>query len=86
MTDEPVVVAEEQEPSGPKMLTVHCRHCGAEHEMQEGSDPDWQCDQCDQYQDTVACPVCHQATRASLLDPAQVPAPHAPQRKKKGDQ
>lgn len=88
MTDEPVVQpeaeAESVEDTEPEVVTANCRHCGAAHEMVEGESSDWLCSECDKYQDTMACPECGQPTSISLMDPAKVPAPHAPQRRKKG--
>jgi transcription elongation factor Elf1 len=71
---------------GPKVETVHCYHCGAPHELTEGDDTDWLCPHCEKYQDTMACPECGHPVRISLMDPAKVPAAHAPTRRKKGDE
>ena len=97
MTDEPVAEQEvNEQPAAEgdlqveveeaKPEKVYCRHCGQARELAAGDDPDWLCEYCDKYQDTMACPECGQPTRISLMDPAKVPAPHGPARRKKGDE
>lgn len=63
--------------------TVHCRHCGQPHEVQPGSDPDFLCDACGRYQDSMLCPTCKQPARISLMPQDLVPEPHAPARRRK---
>lgn len=58
--------------------TVNCRHCGAPKQLEAEGNPDWQCPVCELWQDTIACPVCHQPARISLLPAEVVPPPHAP--------
>lgn len=88
MTDEPVLVEVPESPaveedSEPQVLTEHCRHCGAAHELLEGEDPDWQCAECERYQDAMVCPTCHQLARISLMPSELAPEVHAPSRRRK---
>ncbi len=62
-------------------MTSYCRHCGAANELEKGANPDYACKTCGQWQDTMACPVCGQPTRISLMSPDLVPEPHEPKEK-----
>lgn len=80
--DEEVLVEPEQTPEETVTpAAVNCRHCGAPHDLEPGADPDWQCPECERWQDTIACPTCHQPARISLLPKEAVPAAHAPKRR-----
>lgn len=63
--------------------TAYCRHCGLENPGKTAGS-DFLCQFCDGYQDTLACPTCHQPTRISLLPEGTAPPAHAPSRRKKG--
>jgi hypothetical protein len=65
----------------PDAQAAHCRHCGVPSDAPAGSD--FQCASCERYQDTVACPTCHQPARISLLPEGTAPEPHAPTRRRK---
>lgn len=74
--------ADEDAQSNADMVTVHCRWCGAPTETAaEGED--FLCDNCERYQDAMACPTCGQIARVSLMPEDMVPAPHAPARRRK---
>jgi hypothetical protein len=62
---------------------IHCRWCGAQHESSVDDSEDWLCEHCERYQDAMVCPTCHQLARVSMMPPEQVPAAHAPARRKK---
>lgn len=55
----------EQETDG--VQDVSCRNCGAPARVDLEKTPDWFCAECDTWQDTMACPVCHQPARISLF-------------------
>lgn len=65
--------------------TTHCRHCGQVNEgpLKVGADLDWQCQSCERWQSTVACPTCNQPVHIDMLEPGQVPAAHAPVRRRR---
>ena len=68
---------DEETNEAPDPAVAYCRHCGeANPDAQAGTD--FLCRACDGYQDTMACPVCHQPARISLLPDGTAPAPHAP--------
>lgn len=60
----------------PTLSTVKCRHCGAKNKekIDVAANPGWLCPKCDQFQDQVACPVCHQPVRIEFLPPEMQPA------------
>ena len=79
--DETAVDTDEQEEAETLDVSTHCRHCGKLAELDVTIDPDWLCTHCERYQDTVACPTCHQPSRASLMAPEDVPAAVKPKRR-----
>lgn len=60
---------------------AHCRHCGQPGDADASGD--WLCRSCERYQDTMACPVCHQPARISLMTEDLAPPVHAPARRRK---
>ncbi len=79
---EPQAVVEEPEPAPPPE-PGNCRWCGAYHEPVEGESADWQCAECERYQDATICPVCGGLARVSVLPPEYVPAAASPKKGKK---
>ncbi len=73
------VVEEEPAPLEPG----NCRWCGAYHEPADGETSDWQCAECERYQDAMICPTCNGLARVSLLPADMVPAPASPKRGKR---
>lgn len=58
----------------------HCRHCGKKTDIDTGANPDWQCRFCGRFQNTVACPMCHQPVSVDVLPADAVPAAAKPRR------
>jgi hypothetical protein len=79
--EETAVATDDQEEVEALDVSTHCRHCGRRTETDVSDTPDWLCSHCDRYQDTVACPTCHQPSRASLMDSEVVPAAAKPKRR-----
>lgn len=77
-------VAESEDAGGP--ATVNCRHCGQPAEVDAVANPDWQCSNCERYQDAMMCPTCHQTARISLMPAEMAPAIHSPARRRKKEQ
>jgi len=71
-----------EEVAAPTMQKVKCRHCGKASEHMS-DDTDWLCPKCDHYQDTMACPVCWQPTRISLMQDTNYIPPDASADKEK---
>lgn len=74
-------VEQAAEPSGP--VEVNCRHCGRAASIDLASNPDWLCESCERYQDSMTCPTCRSVVRISLMPEGSAPEPHAPVRSRK---
>ena len=71
------------EPDMAEVAEANCRHCGAIVSDTPGEGGDWLCPECERYQHTVKCPTCKQPVSVDMLRDDDVPAAHAPQRRRK---